>query len=233
MAPKCSTTVKKKKIKEVKKYRWLQSMQITFAQKNPKWNGCKAYHRYEKYMRSKTIQSAMDHGATLKDLGSDFARGFLTVHGQQPEVIQSQKQEEQIAIDDGERECLEQQNHKQMPVEDGAVETCRASSSLESMQPNEKVQAQGGSSESAAVPVKPSVSLGTQTELLQTDAAVGTETPARACVSVSTQTHSPMADELTALTHEIYFWRGKCERARLCTKPSNAMMQRHTRLCKA
>lgn len=55
-------------------------------------------------MRSKTITSAMDNGATLKDSESDCARGFLTVHGEQPELIQSQKQEEQMAVDDGEVE---------------------------------------------------------------------------------------------------------------------------------
>jgi len=51
---------------------------IQFAQPNPKRSGGLSWNRYEKYMRGKTINEAMQMGASKGDIAHDFKQGYLT-----------------------------------------------------------------------------------------------------------------------------------------------------------
>ena len=48
-----------------------------FVQKNPKPNGTMAFTRYERYKRCCTLASALQCGATRKDIVYDAAEGYL------------------------------------------------------------------------------------------------------------------------------------------------------------
>lgn len=275
MAPKCSAPVRKK-AKELKKYRWLQPMQIAFNSKNPKWAGCKAWKRYEKYRNATSVKSAMDCGASLKDLDNDYGHGFLVVHGEQPSVIQKmpvddergeqaeliQKQErEHMPADDEPREqpeMIQKQEREHMPLDDEPREQPEMIQKQESEhiddEPREHMPVDDEAREEPAhvlvdgacrenghdLPIADAdpqtpgrLSRDMTAAVLGKTMSSGTQTSAAACLSVGTQTDSSSKDdEVMCLTHEVFFWRGKCERARLCTKPSNAMTQRHTRLCR-
>ena len=50
---------------------------ITYRQDNPKREGSKSFHRYEKYKVAKTIKEFFDLGGSKADLSFDLARGFL------------------------------------------------------------------------------------------------------------------------------------------------------------
>jgi len=58
--------------------KWPSHTRIAFKPKNPKQPGKSAFERYELYKHSKTVQQALERGAFLGDLRSDYAHSYLS-----------------------------------------------------------------------------------------------------------------------------------------------------------
>jgi len=54
--------------------------EISWDQRNPKRVGTKSFERYENYKSAKSIQQAIDIGATMGDLKWDLERHYLKLH---------------------------------------------------------------------------------------------------------------------------------------------------------
>ena len=68
---------------------WRASMRVRFDQKNRRRNGSQSHARYEKYKVAATINHAWHLGASLLDLDTDLARGYVEIldDGALPEVV--------------------------------------------------------------------------------------------------------------------------------------------------
>ena len=68
---------------------WRASMRVCFDQKNRRRQGSKSHARYEKYKVASTVNHAWHLGASLRDLDTDLARGFVEIldDGTLPEVV--------------------------------------------------------------------------------------------------------------------------------------------------
>ena len=68
---------------------WRASMRVRFDQKNRRRQGSKSFERYENYKVANTINHAWHLGASLRDLDTDLARGFVEIldDGTLPEVV--------------------------------------------------------------------------------------------------------------------------------------------------
>ena len=64
----------------VPRMNWLdaESCDLTFVPYNPKRQKTKANARWSAYSKSRTVQEAVQAGATMRDLDFDLAKGYLT-----------------------------------------------------------------------------------------------------------------------------------------------------------
>ena len=72
----------------VRRMNWLdaKSCGFTFVAYNPKRQKTKAHARWSAYARSKTVQDAVQAGATMRDFDVDLAKGYVTCEGVRPLV---------------------------------------------------------------------------------------------------------------------------------------------------
>ena len=72
----------------VRRMNWLdaKSCDLTFVAYNPKRQKTKAHARWSAYAQCKTVQDAVQAGATMRDLDFDFAKGYVTCEGVRPLV---------------------------------------------------------------------------------------------------------------------------------------------------
>jgi hypothetical protein len=67
------------------------------SEKNPKRVGSKSYDRFEHYKTSKTVGDFIAKGGTFGDLSWDSARGFITISGYTPKMVEKKAKAEKPA----------------------------------------------------------------------------------------------------------------------------------------
>lgn len=64
------------------------------TEKNPKRVGSKSYDRFEHYKTSKTVGEFVAKGGTFGDLAWDSARGYVTIAGYTPKMVEKKAKAE-------------------------------------------------------------------------------------------------------------------------------------------
>lgn len=67
------------------------------SEKNPKRVGSKSYERFEHYKTAKTVGDFIAKGGTYGDLSWDSARGFITISGYTPKMVEKKAKAEKPA----------------------------------------------------------------------------------------------------------------------------------------